>query len=405
MLLWAIADDLTSATEVVAPFASRGFEAGVAFPSSGRALVRDVAALAISTESRGVTVEAAVKRTLEAATRYNGAPLLFKTVDSTLRGHIAAELEALRRFDHRRCTIVAPAFPGAGRVTRDGVQLVDNRPVAASEFARDPVSPVTESSLRNLLARAGQPIAYLPAPAANHLSLLLHHVAAGALIIADAESDAHLDQLVAAVPAREALWLGSPGLARALARGHRRTGIAQYRPAAGSGRLLVVVASLHPVRKPQLLDLAREGALVLEMSAESNIESASDRLMEGASKAFSDGWETVVISSPSVKRTIPRPALYSAALAEIAAMLIRECLVAGVVVTGGDTAAHFTAALATPFLSVQGEIEPGVPIGSVGLKGDLPIVTKAGGFGDPGILSRACEALRSTPALMSGGSP
>ncbi len=52
--------------------------------------------------------------------------------------------------------------------------------------------------------------------------------------------------------------------------------------------------------------------------------------------------------------------------------------------TGGDTAVAVCAALGCEWIDIQGEIQPGVVMGSLGggnLPG-LPVVTKSGGFGE-----------------------
>ena len=65
-----------------------------------------------------------------------------KKVDSTLRGPLAAEIEAALAASGRTRAVVAPAFPATGRTTVGGVQHLDGVPVHATRFAHDPVSPV-----------------------------------------------------------------------------------------------------------------------------------------------------------------------------------------------------------------------------------------------------------------------
>jgi uncharacterized protein YgbK (DUF1537 family) len=59
--------------------------------------------------------------------------------DSTLRGHIAAEMNALGLG--QGVGLIVPAYPAAGRVTLGGVHYLDSGQVnvADTEFARDPV--------------------------------------------------------------------------------------------------------------------------------------------------------------------------------------------------------------------------------------------------------------------------
>ena len=79
----------------------------------------------------------------------SGGRLLYKKIDSTLRGPVAAELAALTSALPGSRVLFLPANPAVGRTVRDGSLLVHGVPVAATEFGRDPVSPVTKSSIRD----------------------------------------------------------------------------------------------------------------------------------------------------------------------------------------------------------------------------------------------------------------
>ena len=70
--------------------------------------------------------------------RLAGRGVLYKTVDSTLRGHIAEELEACFAASGRKALVFAPAFPQAGCTTVRGIQLVDGIPVSESAYGHDP---------------------------------------------------------------------------------------------------------------------------------------------------------------------------------------------------------------------------------------------------------------------------
>src|SRR5262249_49750507 len=80
-----------------------------------------------------------------------GADVLYKTVDSTLRGYLAAEIGTARRETGRRRVVFAPAFPAAGRTTRDGRQLLDGEDLGQSSFARDARHAVATSEIAKLL--------------------------------------------------------------------------------------------------------------------------------------------------------------------------------------------------------------------------------------------------------------
>ncbi len=89
------------------------FSAGQA--SSARALI-------LNSDSRAMTAGAAADKVtalLRGAARF--APRWqIKKIDSTLRGNPGAELEAMMTAQGCRVAVVAPAYPAAGRHTRDG---------------------------------------------------------------------------------------------------------------------------------------------------------------------------------------------------------------------------------------------------------------------------------------------
>ena len=107
-------------------------------------------------------------------------------------------------------------------MTVAGVQYVRGVPVHESDYARDPVHPVRCSDLALLFPEAvlGQP------DRAAELPKLIEN---GDLIVCSAAEDRDLDLMVAAVPRLDdVLWVGSPGLAAALARRCARARAARH---------------------------------------------------------------------------------------------------------------------------------------------------------------------------------
>ena len=158
-----LADDLTSAGDGAAPFRQAGHEARILLTTTAGVPRHAVGVRAVDLGSRVLDEEAAASRTWRAARLFAGSELLFKTVDSTLRGHIAAEVRAAWAGSRRRAVVIAPAFPAEGRVTVQGVQYVRGVPLHESDYARDPVHPCgartsPRCSRRPFLgSRTGQP--------------------------------------------------------------------------------------------------------------------------------------------------------------------------------------------------------------------------------------------------------
>ena len=80
-------------------------------------------------------------------------------------------------------------------------------------------------------------------------------------------------------------------------------------------------------------------------------------------------------------------------LAGVAGAISEENLFDALVLTGGDTAVGVARRLGAVGVLLEGEVEPGIPVGS--LIGPKPyrVVTKAGAFGEPGTLVKAVETL------------
>ena len=125
MKILLIADDLTGALDASVAFAARGLSVLCASTpdATGRAIDLAPDVLAVSTNSRDLSEDDAVARLKAVVERARSVPnwdevVLFKKVDSRLKGHIAAEMALLA--DYRRDALVCPAIPRLGRFVRDG---------------------------------------------------------------------------------------------------------------------------------------------------------------------------------------------------------------------------------------------------------------------------------------------
>ena len=155
--------------------------------------------------------------------------ILFKKIDSTLRGNVEAELRAAREaIDARRPILVAPAFPAQGRTTKNGQLFVNGKPLRGAN-----VRP---------LAKDG-------------------------FLVCDAETEADLRVIARRGLAMQPrpLFVGSAGLARALASFLPRKAAAR-RPRVAEGSVAVVVGSASEVSVRQARRLsARAAQLGIEL--------------------------------------------------------------------------------------------------------------------------------------------
>ncbi len=335
-----LADDLTSAADGAGPFVSGGHRACI---GRGRSPSRPVPVQAIDSGSRSMPPDQAVLQVARLTRSLAACPILYKTVDSTLRGHVALEMDACFRASGRKTLVFAPAFPQAGRTTVDGVQFVDGVPVAQSVYGSDPVHPARHSELARLV----------PQTIAD-------------VILLDASTQQELDEQVARLPSpQDILWVGSPGMAIALARRFAaQAPQPDARPALeGEGGILVAVGSANPrsQRQADMLDS-----------------------MPGVT----------LVRSPRERQGDPAAVL--ARLAEQASRVVHSTRVGGVIATGGDTMQAILDQMDIHEFEILGELAPGFPLGRAVLQdgSDLLLAMKAGGFGDEQALRRAALGLR-----------
>src|SRR5215203_7371319 len=127
-----IADDLSSATDCGAQMVRSGLSVAVPLVSYSLPLQASTAqVVSIDTDSRSLSAERAYTRVKLATEQLvaEGWTHFYKSVDSTLRGELGAEIEAVLDVVKPDCAIVAPAFPKYGRATVDGVKYLHGRPL------------------------------------------------------------------------------------------------------------------------------------------------------------------------------------------------------------------------------------------------------------------------------------
>ena len=183
-----LADDLTSALDGAAPFAARGLNACVMLRLPDAAL-QGAEIVAFDLDSRFVSPEQAEQRFRHAAACVKRARLIYKTVDSTLRGDLGPETRGALTGSGRRLAIVAPAFPDAGR-TVDGRQYVDGVALEQTAFARDPKNPIVTGYVMERMAGLERT----------------------RFQVFDAADNGELDEVVRRIGIAEpVVWVGSPG--------------------------------------------------------------------------------------------------------------------------------------------------------------------------------------------------
>lgn len=106
--------------------------------------------------------------------------------------------------------------------------------------------------------------------------------------------------------------------------------------------------------------------------------------------------DNVIIAAAETDLQSGAEAQIAAGLSMLTAALLSSAPVDGLVLTGGETAAAVFRAIGCSSFDLGGEVLPGVVWGYLadGTYAGLPVVTKAGGFGDENTLLDAIRFLR-----------
>ncbi len=344
--IWIVADDLTGSADAALPFWRAGRRCHVVFDPAAP-WPANPGVLSICTHTRAMDESAARNTVAAVAARLPADATVFKKIDSTLRGWIGAESSALLAALPGRTAVLAPCYPTKGRsVGDDGIYRVGGTPLAATEFAAEIAGLPADSTLPGFVAR--------------------HFGAhAPAVRVIPATTDAGFAASVATVTA-PALWIGSPGLAIALAGPASRPQPAAPAPTALPAAPVVVAAG----------------------SRRSLTARQVDHLMRTVRP---DGGRTLHLLGVDAAGYDPaRSAACADDLGRRAAETARSVGASALILTGGDIAAATCRHLGVTAAEIVDEIEDGLPVLRAG---PWLLVTKAGGFGDDHSLVRAYAKL------------
>jgi len=385
-----LADDLTGAVDSSAPAVRDGWSVILATGCGepGEAAGAGADQVVVNTDSRHCRPGEAAGRVRRVLDAWAGAApaMIYKKTDSVLRGNIAAELRALAGRWPERPVFYVPAMPEAGRTVRDGVLLVDGVPVAATAFARDPESPVSESSVLEMVRPAFGEAVCLHSLAAIRRGDFPATFAPGCHVF-DGETEEDLLRVagrLASIPG-PLLLAGPGGFARHLpemaGRGGPRPEFSWRVPS------LVVSGSMHP-RSLEQLELARIHGAAEWIVAPQGGDFSS--LRRRAREALARGHRVLVHTGPRREMTPAAHGELGRCLAETAAGVIRETGFPDCLVFGGQTATQLVHALGLRTAHVLGSPAPGMGILRFPVEGGgsrvFTLTTKSGGMGPPDLL-------------------
>lgn len=429
MKIAIIADDLTGANDAGVQLARQGVSTSVLLEFN-RQLAREQEAIVLDTDSRSVTSREAYRRVTEAGMYIRGQTeqgTVYKKVDSTMRGNLGSELDAMYDVFQPDFVVLAPSFPQMGRIVRDGRLYVNGVPLHETDTARDPKNPVNDCYLPSLLKeQTARPIASIALEQLQgERERLLrtikdaHHAGVPYLLF-DAETESDLQQITDLFHSLSyrVIWWGSAGLANALSHkegGKARHGQWKADSIPAEGPALIVVGSVSSSSRKQLDSLLLQDRVAgVEMRPEAVLsadtrEKELERVVGLAVQAVQSGPYGVVLYSSGRPEEVDKTQLTGSrlglghrevsdqicqSLGRAASRVITQCGISQLVLTGGDTAKQVCLNLGALQIDLIDEVETGVPLGKIHAGHEIRVVTKAGGFGSDEVLIHSLNTLK-----------
>jgi len=419
VLLGAIADDFTGATDLCNTLVRRGMRTVqlIDVPAPGTE-VADAEAVVVALKSRTIPAAEAVDKSLAALAwlRKAGArQILFKycsTFDSTDAGNIGPVAEALMEALGTDFTLFCPAFPEAGRTIYRGYLFVGDVLLSESGMRDHPLTPMRDPSLLRVLQRQTR----------GRVGLVPQYdVARGAQAIGDAFAslqqagfrhaivDAIEDHDLEAIGEAAAdfpLITGGSGIALGLPENFRRQGLLGEGRGADAlprvaGAEAVLSGSCSEATRAQVAHM-RERVPVFMIDP---VAAAAGRNIAEEALAWATPWlgdRPVLISATAppeevaaIQEVLGREragALVESILAAIARGLVARGA-RRLVIAGGETAGAIVQALGVDGLRIGRQIDPGVPWTMSLGEPALALALKSGNFGAPDFFTRAFSVL------------
>ncbi len=398
-----IADDLTGSLDTGLQFRKRGLSTLV--PLNWSRCRAGAEALVLNTTSRNLPGDAAYRKVRQICRRL-GDSAIYKKIDSTMRGNIGREALAILESRKIPRAIIVPTIPHQGRTVEKGVLRVHGIPLIKTAYARDPFHPLGSSRVYELLEReTGEAVDHVGLKEVRKSPALLAQrmeKSPARLLAVDAVSESDLQSIALAcrlLPGR-VLACGSVGLAEHLG---PPPGKGKGKPGKMTGRpLLIISASRNPATRNQIqFALPRSRFPIVEpdlarLTNPSGVRRERETICRRLGELLAGGAGGAVLSTTFQEHLPGKENVIPPALGKAAVRLMEEIPLGGLVLTGGDLALGVCRRLSSSALRIEEEVLPGIPCSTLvdGPFRGLPVVTKAGGFGEEDALWKIIRYLK-----------
>lgn len=398
-----VADDFTGANDTGVQMRRRGLPTNVMF--AGHPLPQDDSSVVIDTESRGLPGEGAgiVAAASVEKVDFDRFKYIIKKVDSTLRGNVAEEVQAVDKAFGSELVVFAPALPDLGRTTEGGVHRLNGVPIRETELAKDPKKPVKEDRLQAILEKVyDEPVKHISLETVRGGRIALD---GGRIFTFDAVLNSDLQAIIKAAMAtgKKVLWVGTAAMADNLMEMESPTW-----PALG------VIASVSEVTRGQVHAAEKAGVTLVQVPVHELLAGREnpDVYVAATVESLKAGKDTILLSSSTYDRaeldksaeegrkkgleTHQVSEYVQGLMGDMAKAVLTQVNVSGVFVTGGDTAMGLLNGTDADGSAILSEVLVGIPMMRVvgGVMDGTKLISKAGAFGKEDAILFAMRKLK-----------
>lgn len=418
ILLGCVADDFTGASDAASFLANQGIKTMLfnGIPKNAE-VVKDCTAVVIALKTRSAAPEKAAHDTLEAfrwLQAHEAEQFYIKycsTFDSTPKGNIGSNIDVVMENYHIPYTLLCPSLPVNNRKVKDGILMVDGKPIAEGHMANHPLNPIWDSRIEKLMEPQGKyPCMILKgevlAGPKEDIIKAVEEFGKGKehfYLIPDYSTDEE-GRRIAEVFGENRLLTGGSGILEHMANRYKE----RYDCTAGDSLVI----------KAEGKGIALSGSCSTATCSQCNVFSEKHKSMAVYPSKLLDGsqtleklWEFAVDNGEvllySAGATEPQSRNYpdektaaraSEELERTMAALSRKAFDSGyqrIIVAGGETSGAVALELGFDAFIIGESIAPGVPVMIPADNQKMRIVLKSGNFGQADFFERAFNMTRA----------
>ncbi|QLL73525.1 four-carbon acid sugar kinase family protein [Lactobacillus crispatus] len=399
-----IADDFTGANDTGVKLTEKGTPVEVVFSALN---LNPSSSCVVDTETRNDAKNVAYGKVKDIINTINldDYDIIYKKVDSTLRGNISDELMALTESYDPDYIVFDPALPSLEREVVNGNLLVSGEHLKKTEFAHDPLKPIENENIKKIFEQI-YPTGLIRLYTLNELrnkELVLD--LSKRYFCFDTENDTDMARVVHLFSGLKGkiLWVGSSGLIEELINSQN-----EYNPS------IALVGSVSEKTREQLKCAEKNGLSLVSLPIY-QIYSSGDysRYVKQITNLLKQHKDVIIMSSASYDRNELHKtrrlfkkdgicdeqlgSIVQTVLAGVCRKVISQQKVSGIFVTGGATAKGLLSMVNAEKTIVKEEVALGMPLLQIegGEFNGINIISKAGAFGDSSLLVFALKKLHS----------